>query len=315
MVYPYSGGSGTLQKRFLEITFAYAAVSANTGNPTAQSGLAGHTTNNLLTVTGPRASANISHAGGAANFAADLRLYGLTQQHMAQLTMSDGYISVSKGNTVTIAAGIVGATPSIIYSGNINSAVPDYSAAPDVFFQVESSGPLPIAVTTLAPTSYPGTTDVATAMASLANQVGATFQNGNVQVHISNPYLWGSPLSQIRQLAEMANINFVYDCSTSPATLAIWPIGGSRPGAPIVVSPDTGLVGYPKLQPLGVEFTMLFNPSVKIGSIIALTSSIKPATGNWEVASVSHILESETPGGAWFTKVTAVKIGLVVRTS
>ena len=92
-------------------------------------------------------------------------------------------------------------------------------------------------------------------------------------------------------------------------TLAIWPADGARGGSVPVISPATGLVGYPIRTPLGVNFTTLFNPSITYGAKVELHTSVKSASGMWKVTLLDHNLESETPGGSWFPMSHAFRSG------
>ena len=63
---------------------------------------------------------------------------------------------------------------------------------------------------------------------SLAQAMGFKFENNGVSVMLRNPYLWGTGISQMRQLSRAANFVWGLDAR---GTLAIWPKGGARAGA------------------------------------------------------------------------------------
>ena len=53
--------------------------------------------------------------------------------------------------------------------------------------------------------------------------------------------------------------------------LAVWTAGSQRSGS-VDIGPDTGLVGYPSFNSLGIVFRCLFNPNLQYGSTVNLTS-------------------------------------------
>lgn len=73
-------------------------------------------------------------------------------------------------------------------------------------------------------------------------------------------------------------------------------------GVPLV-SADTGMVGYPMFDGVYLTVRTLHNPAIIPGGSIRVESSRDRATGTWQVLSMAHRLESEKPGGAWFTTV------------
>lgn len=79
-----------------------------------------------------------------------------------------------------------------------------------------------------------------------------------------------------------------------------------------IISKDTGLVGYPTFDGVGVNFQTLFNPAVMFGGAVNLETDNQRAAGEWLVTSVAHQLECEKPGGAWFSNVRGNSIGLAI---
>ena len=306
-----ASNTSSFQKRILQISFTFGPPSAQAGNQTAQQKTFDGT-NNQLTLTGLRASVAVNLVGGASQGSCDARIFGMTQDHMNKLTLAGGPLSISLGNVVSIAAGTPANGLSLVYAGTIARAVADYSGVPDVCFQVTGLSSLQTALQAAPPLSYAGAVDVATVMANLAKLMGYSFQNSGVQVAVSNPYLHGSYYSQVEQLAKMAQINFFVDPTTSgQRTLAIWPQGGTRNGKQILISPSTGMVGYPTPTPIGVDVTVVFNPSIVFGTTVQIETSVASCAGVWQVQSMAHTLESETFGGAWFTRLNCVKLGFL----
>ena len=111
-----------------------------------------------------------------------------------------------------------------------------------------------------------------------------------------------------KELAKMAGVRLYLD----DKTLAITPPNVPRGGEGPLISPATGLVGYPSFDGHGVALRCLFNPAVTFGGRFKLETDVVRAAGEWIAASISHHLESEKPGGAWFSTVRGTPNGLAI---
>jgi hypothetical protein len=76
--------------------------------------------------------------------------------------------------------------------------------------------------------------------------------------------------------------------------------GGTVP----LISPATGLVGYPTYSDMGITIKTLFNPFIRLAQLVTVESSLAFANGSWGAYYVRHELESQTPNGKWFTHFT-----------
>lgn len=267
----------------------------------------GDTGANTVTVAGLRVRAEIQQFGGDAMPQVQLLVYGLPASMINQLTTIGPINSaVMYQNSILIAAGDAGSSLSTIYNGTIWQAWGDFNRIPDAALNISAVGGLAASLKPVGASSYPGSADVATIMQTLATTAGLNFVNSGVSVQLSNPYFPGTALAQIRECAQAANICFAID----NGTLHIWPKGGTRNSQIPVISPDTGLVGYPAFSSNGLMLTTEFNPHVVIGGTIQVQSSVTPACGKWVAVQISHSLESETPGGQWLTHILGVPLNV-----
>ena len=117
--------------------------------------------------------------------------------------------------------------------------------------------------------------------------------------------------------------------------LTVQPQAEAIPGAEILISPDTGLVGIPEQTQQGVSFQTLLNPSIKIGQAIRLSTSttvnqyrfglgladsvtkLKTSLQNqlnpdglYYVMRADH--SGDTRGNEWYTNVTCLSIDATV---
>lgn len=273
--------------------------------------------NRVKLAGGLRASANIDMAGNPAFSHLDLTVSGMTLSNMNALTTLGLNVAAMRKNTVTVEAGDAGGGLSVVFQGQVREAWADFSGMPNVVFHVQAGGGLFEAVKPIPPTTFNGLADVATILRGLATQAKWSFQNDGVTAQLIDPYFPGTIVDQIRACVEHTGINAMY----GPPLLAIWPKSGVRGGSVPIVSPDTGLDGYPTFTQNGIRLKTLFNPGIGFGQKIQVKSSVKipnqlpkVSDGMWNVIQLSHTLESETPGGEWHSRILAVAAqgGLVV---
>lgn len=275
---------------------------------TLGTGTFGSSTNNQITLQGFRASALIEKAGGNQMSTLRAQIYGVTQSDMNSVTTLQWKPKAIIPNTVQVYA-IDGAQQTLVFSGNVVNAWGDYTAMPDVFLQIQAQSAYFGQLNAVPPRSYNGQIDVASVMAQIASSLGYTFENNGVSVQLSNQYLANTGMEQAKTLAKAAGIDLYLD----DTVLAITPPNTPRSTSFIPqISAQSGLRGYPTFDGVGVNFLTLFNPSVKFGGSVQLVTSIPQAAGQWIVTSISHKLESEKPGGSWFSNVRGNANGLAV---
>lgn len=274
-----------ISKKILELTI------------TLGSGTFGEDVGDTVTLSGFRMTADATNPGGDSMGRCQIRVFGLRDDVMNKLTTIGSVNTAIKAkNAVLLAAGDVDGMASI-FSGTILDAWADYNSSPDVAFNIVAFAGLSAAVKPVGATSYKGGTDVAVIMTDLAAEMGVSLENNGVDVKLTSPYLSGTALTKLRQVAQAANILWTIDRDV----LAIWPQTGARAGIIPLISPDSGMVGYPSLSSKGMTVKMLFNPNVRLGGEVEVQSSIPMACGKWRVFNVSHSLSSEMADGPWFT--------------
>lgn len=275
---------------------------------TLQTGTFGSSSANQITLEGYRAVVDIDKAGGMMMGTLRAQIYGVSQSDMNSATTLQWKPNQINKNTVLVYA-IDGDQETLIFSGNIVNAWGNYQSMPDVFLQIQAQAAYFNQLSLAQPTSFEGKVDVVTMMGQIAGKMGYTFENNGVSVPpLINPYLPNTLMEQAKALAIAANIDLYLD----DTVLAITPRNNPRNSLIPDIGPGSGLNGYPTFDGTGVTFTTLFNPAVKFGGLVKLTTSITQAAGEWIVTSVSHRLESEKPGGAWFSTVRGNHIGYAV---
>lgn len=273
---------------------------------TLGTGAFGESGKNTVKLSGLRIAAKIVKAGGPSMSTLQMQVYGMTFSQMNQLSTLGMQLILVRRNTVTVEAGDDEGGFATVFVGTITNAWADMQSAPDVPFRVEAHTGLIESVSTAAPSSFTGPTNVSVVMSSLATQMGLSFENSGVSVQLSNPYFYGSPRNQAKAAAQAAGIEWIID----NGKLAIWPKGQARGGQIPLISPDTGMINYPAYTSKGVSVQTLFNPSIGYGEKVKVQSSLTPANGEWVVCGLDYDLDAQVIGGKWMTTVSTVRPGL-----
>jgi hypothetical protein len=81
--------------------------------------------------------------------------------------------------------------------------------------------------------------------------------------------------------------------------IAIWPRDGARSGEPAVLSPATGMVGYPEFEINQIKVRHLFDPSIAAdpGFRFKVESPLTAANGVWKSVQFVINLACESAGG------------------
>jgi hypothetical protein len=274
---------------------------------TLGTGTFGSSSNNQITLEAFRATVDIDKGGGMMFASLRAQIYGVPMSEMNSITTLQYKALTTIPNTISVYA-IDGPQETLIFAGNLINAWGNYQQVPDVFLQIQAQSAFLNQLQPIPPSSFKGTVDVTTAMSQLAQTMGYTFENNGVSVQLSNPYLPGTGIDQAKSLAQQAGIWWGIDNNI----LWIAPRNVARGGLIPQISAQSGLRGYPTFDGQGyITFETLFNPSIKFLGQIQLVTSIQKAAGQWTVVGVAHRLESEKPGGAWFSTVRVNSSGLV----
>ncbi len=266
---------------------------------TLGSGTFGEDVGDTVTLSGFRMMADCINPGGDSMGQCMIRVFGLRNDVMNKLTTIGSVNTAIKAkNSILLAAGDAVNGMDTVFSGTIFDAWADYNSSPDVAFNILAYSGLDASVKPVGAISYKGPTDVAQILENIATvEMGIGFENSGVDVKLSSPYLSGTALAKVRCVAQAAQIEY----SIEDNTLFIWPSSSARQGTTPLVSPDTGMVGYPTLSSKGMTVKMLYNSKIKLGQDIEVQSSIPMACGMWRVYSLAHSLSSEMADGPWFT--------------
>jgi hypothetical protein len=272
---------------------------------TGSFGESGETT---VVVSDLRISTTITKSGLATMPSAEVRVYGLTLSVMNQLSSLDVNLTGQvRKNTLQIEAGDDSGNFALIFVGTIMSAFVDMSGAPDSPFFIIATTLGFEAGKSIPPTSFKGSVQVATVLEGLATLMQLSFENNGVTTVVSNPYLAGTARDQVLKVIDAAHIEWN---GGDNGVLAIWPKRGSRGGSVPLISADSGMVGYPVFQSIGPIVKCVFNPAISIGGKVQIQSILTPCNGIFCVWTMQHDLETQTPGGQWFTTMQTTNLSV-----
>jgi hypothetical protein len=270
----------------------------------------GQSGSNTIKMSGLRVIATVQKSGLPSFDRAEIRVYGVQPAVMNAASVQNVPLTQFRpNNDVLLEAGTIGGSMQTVFQGPIGFGWQVLDGAESFFQIVAWSGARGAAMTPPAqPLSVQGSTNVAQVMASLAKSAGFNFQNDGVDVTLASTYFPGTLTDQIFNLARAADINAYIDSSTSPNTLVIWPKLMTRSGNAPLLSPETGLIGYPKFYDQGAQFRCLFNPNIRLGAPIQVQSSLPPASGQWMVIGpLTHNISAQQPNGPWFTDLSCAR--------
>lgn len=276
---------------------------------------------NVLQLTGYRMRTIIQGAAMPAFPDATLYVWGMGQADMNALSI----VPVQGGkpeysfNSVLIEAN-AGNGWVAVFAGQIVNAGPDYDGAPDVPLVVQAiTGGFDL-LNNSQPTSYPGTADAATIVSNIAQKMGVAFQNDGVSKQLTGSYYTGTLSEQLRKVAAAGNFDVAWEGQslTGPDTpsglLTIVPKGAARKIQTVVLTPKTGLRGYPRVLGNGyIEARAVFDPGYRTLGLVTIQGSdvvIDPnlpktlnslADGSWIIGPLTNSLSAELPNGPWFT--------------
>lgn len=264
---------------------------------------------NTLNLTGLRVEANIQQAGGMGQGSkASIKIYGMAQSDMNKLSVMALGLNkpiFTNQNRITILAGFEGDMTKV-FEGCISSAWADYGQAPEVPMIIQAT---PLYVQQHKPTeaiAYEHEFDIGEAMSVFAEKMGLSFINVNVHRKHPRQTFSGTLVDQAISLAKSAGIYNKIEFNTMTIAEYGTPVNRTI----IEINPSTGLVGYPAIGAGGIFVSTLFNPNYTLQGIVRLSDCpIEPCNGRWLVKSLSHVLESEKPNGAWFSNMDLVALG------
>lgn len=260
--------------------------------------------NNGLTksFTGLACKVSVQKLGLPDKNKASISIMGLSYDDMAAATTIAQQPFMFTRNHIAIWAGEQGQSLTRIFSGNISNAWADFNTAPDPTMKIEAMTGGFASLMSQAPMATSGETKAADVVQQMAATSGFSFKNQGVDSALSNTVLSGSPIEKAKAAADQVGADLIID----DEEMILLPKGETRQtaGGTILVSPTTGMIGYPTFGNMTLSFKCFFNPSIQRGGLVQVESIVPKASGEWRVSKVTHNLTAYDPkGGPWETVV------------
>jgi hypothetical protein len=221
---------------------------------------------------------------------------------MAQLTMLAFKPLESQHNLISIKAGEKGGSLALVFQGEITSAFADFNAAPDVCMQFEAdSGSYPQQISASVAT-VKGEAKADQLFSQFAQASGYTFKNEGITSSVQNAWFPGSPIDKMTKLARDVGCELIID----DGAIIVLPAGNAREGNAVLLTKNTGLIGYPTFNQDGITCRCIFNPDLIYGGLIKVESIVPRASGVWRITKLTHHITAYIPGGGnWESQIEA----------
>lgn len=255
---------------------------------------------NRITIKEHRANVSITNAGQQQFAQMQCKIWGISQSNMNAITTLklNGHRRID--NSILVYA-VDGTARSLVFAGNIVTAWADYESQPSVNLDIFAQSSYLTLIRPQPSKSFKGEIDAATILEQLAKEQGLAFEKNAVSVMLRDVALTGSLPEMAVKVASMANVNMYVD----RGTMAIWNADSSRANYYYKINANNGLVGYPTYDGSGIGTKVLYNSDLVVGGVIDVDSEVVGAKGKFYIMSINHQLDSNLPGGAWFSQIRA----------
>lgn len=305
-------------------------------------------TDSLTLESDYRIKAIVSHAGMSVGSELELEIWGMSLNDMNRLSYVANYPNAQNprtvdqsNSTVIVRVGNYGEPLTTLFMGLMVEGYADLNGGEPVF-RAHAMTSVLLAAVVPDPISYRGPRSVVSILSDICTAAGfQLIDHGGWGRHstLHNHYAEGTTLDQISGTIEACGGTFNLVPAYVPqvsgqipmrGTVEVWgpTYGGvaknkTEQTVPII-SPKTGLVGYPTYNRAGISFACFLRPDIAYYQPINLEKSDTPAgwiagsgglnrqgqriatgpwNGLWLPVSITHEVTAEIPGGNWHTFV------------
>ena len=237
---------------------------------------------------------------------ATVRIANMAYDDMAQLTMLAFKPLKLQKNLIRVFAGEEGRELALAFAGEIVSAWADFSRFPTATMHMEAQSGGYAALMAKGPVAAAGEVPAADLLQQFATEMGYTFKNEGVTASVRNAVFSGSPLEKARAVADQVGAQLLVDDNR----LVLMQAGAVRQGNAVLLTPETGMLGYPSFTNEGISITCLYNPNLALGGAVQVQSIVPGATGTWKITKLTHdLLANALFPGPWQSTIEASPYG------
>lgn len=234
---------------------------------------------------------------------ATVEMYNLSMDAMRDMTTLSFRPLQTKKNLIVIFAGDETEGMSQCFAGEIDTAYADFSGAPTIKMHIEAAAGSYPSLKASPPIAVKGSQSAASLIEQFAKESGYTFRNNGVSASVKNAVLNGSPVQKMRAVAGMVGCELLIDDNV----VKIQPYDkGLDEGNAVLMSKDSGMLGYPTFTSEGISLKCLYNPDLQLGGMIEVDTVVPGAKGTWKITKLSHSLVANAISpGDWFSSIEA----------
>lgn len=232
-----------------------------------------------------------------------VEIYNMSLDSMQQLTSLAFKPLQAQKNLIAILAGDEQEGLSLAFAGEIEAAYADFSGAPTVKFRIEAAAAGYPALKASPPVAVKGSQTAESLIKQFSGEIGYSFQNNGVTASVRNMVLNGSPIQKMRAVANAVGCELLIDDNR----VRIQPYNKALNGGnAVLLSPDSGMIGYPGFNSDGITAKCLYNPDLELGGLVEVKSIVPGASGTWKITHLKHELVAFSNGAEpWFSEVEA----------
>lgn len=250
---------------------------------------------NTRIIEGLATTVDVTKNGLPEKNTAKIKIANLAMSDMEQMTFLAFRPLQNRKNKIMVEAGNQGEELSMVFKGDITSSFPDFSSAPDVFFNIEAMTAGWSLCMNTSPTSVDGEMPVSQLMQKWATEAGFGLINNGITASVQNSTYNGSPIEQAQQCADEVGIELLIDDENF--TIQSW---DNPRGDAVLLNPQSGLIGYPSFNNDGISARCFYDPKLKLGGQVKIESIVPRASGYWKITKLTHALTAYT-NGAWMS--------------
>lgn len=229
---------------------------------------------------------------------ASIELCNLTMPDIEYLTTyTSQFIAIQKRKRIRLFAGYDDMV-ALIFDGDIVEASP--TSPPDIWLRCKALSGYYNNKDTVSK-SIAGNVEIKDICEQATNLLGLSlnFESETLKT-ISDFSFTGDKLKIIKEINELAGV-VAYE---EDGILNVLDKGKSKSGDTLLINKDCGMIGVPRIDPLGIEVKMLLNNTVRIGQKVKLESVMIPsADGVYYIYEIKH--EGDLRGVPFYTTIKA----------
>ena len=259
------------------------------------------TNSDTMTISNCKAEVEINAGTISAGGQAQIMIAGLSAENMAILS-AKGTWSFSDSRIDYRVS--VFADESLVFSGLIYACFADMNKSPGATVTMLANGGGELQKSNCPDFSASGSIFVRDILKAICVNAKYKFIDLGVDGAVMNPHYSGNSLAQISRACLDANLMFYIDKNTVSA----WKAGNpsEMPEHYPVVTPESGLIGYPVFLPNGLSIKSAFSSLFFLGGSLELKTSLPNASGFYKISGIRHFLSSWDDKGDWYTWMSLV---------